>query len=122
MRPRRSDTLRARAIVALLAGLTWVPAGCAPVWHETDVRAAVAEQPDSIRATTVSGTTWVLAAPRISADSLVGFTWEKGEGGARLAIPTPSLSKVERYDETGRWLSLGALLLATTVLALSSDG
>jgi hypothetical protein len=109
-------------MLALLLGLSGSITGCAPVWHETDVRTAVAELPDSIRVTTVSSTTWVLALPRLSADSLVGFTWESGAGSARIAIPTRSLSKVEGYDATGRWLSLGALLLGTTALALATGG
>ncbi len=93
-----------------------------PVWHETEIRAVVAELPDSIRATTAAGQARVLTAPRISADTLVGFQWKKGVGGSRIAIPLPSVDKVERYDETGRWLSLGAVLLGTTALAMATGG
>lgn len=122
MRPHAGNLRSARVMLALLLGLSGSITGCVPVWHETDVQTAVAELPDSIRATTVSGTTWVLALPRLSADSLVGFTWERGAGSARIAIPTRSLRKVEGYDQTGRWLSLGALLLGTTALALATGG
>lgn len=122
MRPLGRSKRSARMTLALFLALNGLNSGCVPVWHETDVRTAVADLPDSIRATTVSGTTWVLALPRISSDSLIGFTWESGAGGGRLAIPTQSLSKVEKHDETGRWLSIGLFLLGTTALALATDG
>ena len=105
-----------------MIGLSASLCGCVPVWHKTEIHAAVAELPDSIRVTTTSGVSRVLATPRICADSLVGFKWAKGEGSARIAVPMQSVSKVERYDETGRWLSAGALLLGTTALALATGG
>jgi hypothetical protein len=121
MRPRGRWSVTWRETRFATVACCLVLAGCAPVWHETDVHAAVAERPDSVRVTTVAGESWVLAVPRMAADSVVGFTWAPSTGSARLAIPTDSLARVETYDATGRWLSLGALVVGTTVLALVSE-
>lgn len=120
----RDRSVRLHAVPSLFVAVTIASslfAGCIPVWHDTEPGTALAQSPDSLRATTVSGERWVLAVPRLSADSLVGFSWTEATGGSRVAIPADSVVKVETFDRTARTIAGVALMLASGVMLVASE-
>ena len=85
----KAQALMLAAVVAFVSGChNWLP---------TEVPASagpLAGNPKQVQVTRADGTSVTLTNPGMSADSLVGFTYIRGQGNVRLGIPKTDIKNL----------------------------
>jgi hypothetical protein len=93
---RESNALLYAALVAFVSGChNWTPT------EIPSTAGPLAGNPKQVQVTRTDGTSVTLTHPVVSADSLAGSTYVRGQGDVRLAIPKAEITNVKASTFNG---------------------